>query len=87
MYGETTYNSFGSSLSSGDFNVDGKTDLAVGAYGYDSNIGRVYIYTFNDKIIDGETASDYFGLSLTSGDFNADGSTDLVVGAEGYNST
>jgi hypothetical protein len=85
--GETTSNSFGFSLTSGDFNADGRTDLAVGAYGYSSNRGRIYMYTFNDGNITGETTSNSFGYSLTSGDFNADGKTDLAVGAWGYSSS
>jgi formylmethanofuran dehydrogenase subunit C len=82
--GEATNNYFGFSLTSGDFNADGKTDLAVGAYGYSSNRGRMYLYTFNDGVITGETTSNSFGHSLVSGDFNADGKTDLAVGASGY---
>jgi formylmethanofuran dehydrogenase subunit C len=85
--GETTSNYFSYFLTSGDFNADGKTDLVVGAYGYSSNRGRVYMYTFNDGAIAGETTSNNFGYSLTSGDFNADGKTDLAVGANGYSTS
>ena len=92
--GEATGNRIGSSLASGDFNSDGKVDLAVGGTGYTSNTGRAYIF-YNDGsipttaatadvIITGETTVNYFGISLTSGDFNADGKTDLVVGASYY---
>jgi formylmethanofuran dehydrogenase subunit C len=83
ILGETANNYFGRSFVSGDFNADGKTDLVVGAYGYASNRGRVYMYTFNDGVITGEATS-YFGASLVSGDFNADGKTDLAVGAYWY---
>ena len=82
--GEATSNYFGNSLASGDWNSDGKTDLAVGAYGYGSNRGRVYMYTFNDGVITGEATNNAFGYSLASGDFNADGKTDLAVGANAY---
>ena len=75
---------FGGTLASGDFNADGKTDLSVGATGYSSNRGRVYMYTFNDGVMTGETTNNYFGTAMTSGDFNADGKTDLAVGARGY---
>jgi formylmethanofuran dehydrogenase subunit C len=84
LTGETTSNYFGSSLATGDWNADGKTDLAVGAYGYASNTGKVYIYTFNDPIITGEATSNYFGYSLASGDLNADGKTDLIISAYDY---
>src|SRR3989339_599943 len=87
MTGETIGSYYGSSLTTGDFNNDGKDDLAVGAYGYNSNQGRVYLYTFNDTVISGEGANNSFGNSLASGDFNGDGKGDLVVGASGYNSS
>ncbi len=94
--GETTSNYFGIALTSGDFNADGKTDLAVGARAYSSSTGRTYIF-YNDGsipttaatadvIITGEGANNYFGYSLTSGDFNTDGRVDLAVGAPVYSS-
>ncbi len=48
--GEATSNYFGFSLTSGDFNVDGKTDLAAGAYGYSSSAGRAYIFITEAKV-------------------------------------
>jgi formylmethanofuran dehydrogenase subunit C len=75
---------FGISMTSGDFNADGKADFVVGAYGYSSSRGRVYMYTFNDGVTTGETTNNYFGYAMTAGDFNADGKTDLTVGAYGY---
>ncbi len=44
MTGEATSNYFSRSFAAGDFNADGKTDLVVGAYGYSTNTGRVYIF-------------------------------------------
>ncbi len=83
--GETTNNYFGAAVVAGDFNADGKTDLAIGAYTYSSSTGRTYLYTFNDPVITGETSS-AFGYAMTAGDFNADGRTDLVVSASEYSS-
>lgn len=34
----------------GDFNADGKIDLAIGAYGYFTGAGRAYIITTEAKI-------------------------------------
>ena len=94
--GETTSSQFGTAIISGDWNADGKTDLAVGAYAYSTNTGRAYVFyndgsypsiaSSADAIIAGETTSNKFGLSLTAGDFNADGKTDLVVSSSYYSS-
>jgi FG-GAP repeat/FG-GAP-like repeat len=87
LTGEATSNSYGLSLITGDFNADGRTDLAIGATGYSSSKGRIYLYTFNDGETTGSATGDYFGESMTSGDFNADGKIDLAVGAYGYSSS
>ncbi|MBK6876383.1 MAG: VCBS repeat-containing protein [Ignavibacteria bacterium] len=43
LTGEVT-SEFGSSVSSGDFDRDGYSDVPIGAHKYNSNTGRVYIY-------------------------------------------
>ncbi len=87
LTGETTSTQYGAGLAIGDFDADGKTDLFVGAntYAFNSfNIGRAYLYTFNDNVITGANTGDCFGKSLSSGDLNADGRIDLAVGASCY---
>src|SRR3989339_150296 len=92
--GEKTSNAFGSSLSVGDLNNDGKNDLVVGAGSHNSYRGRVYIFyqdgglgdkaNMADVIIDGENSSDRFGSHLAIGDLNANGKNDLIVDAYYY---
>ena len=85
LTGQTTGDNFGYALTVGDFNVDGKPDLVVGAYGYSGQRGRVYMYTFNDNVVTGTgVAQSRFGNSLIAGDFNSDGKIDLAVGSYGY---
>ena len=92
--GEPGAGHFGAAIVAGDFNADGRTDIAASAPNYSTNTGRVYIFYndgnltttagFADAVITGETTSNYLGISLAAGDFNADGKTDLAAGAEGY---
>jgi hypothetical protein len=92
--GEAASNNFGNTLTTGDFNSDGKDDLVVGAYAYTTSTGRVYVFyggsmisenaSGADVTLTGETTSNYFGSLLTTGDFNHDGRDDLSVGANGY---
>ena len=78
----------------GDVNNDGFDDVIVGASGYNSNVGRVYIYyggnslnSVADVTMDGETSGDYFGVSVSNaGDVNHDTYDDIIVGAYRYNS-
>ncbi|MBS1517960.1 MAG: FG-GAP repeat protein [Bacteroidetes bacterium] len=90
MTGDSNYNYFGNSVSSaGDVNGDGYSDVIIGAYGYNSNAGRAYIYyggapmnNVADVIMSGEAADNVFGYSVSSaGDVNGDGYSDVIVGA------
>ncbi len=93
MMGEGTSNNFGYSVSdAGDVNHDGYMDVIVGADGYNSSTGRVYIYYGNsimdsiaDIIMTGEGTGNNFGRSVSgAGDVNNDGYPDVIVGASGY---
>jgi hypothetical protein len=88
---------FGWSLAAGDFNGDGRKDLAVGAPHEKAGSfysGHVFVFhsttTGFSALIDVSESSllaqgheDFFGAALASGDFNHDGRDDLAVGAPG----
>ena len=95
IIGESAFNYFGNSVSSaGDVNGDGFSDVIIGAFGYTTLTGKVYVYfggtsmdTISDITMTGETTNSSFGISVSSaGDINADGYSDLIAGANGYNS-
>ncbi|TXH04683.1 MAG: VCBS repeat-containing protein, partial [Candidatus Moraniibacteriota bacterium] len=92
--GEATNNYFGISLTAGDLNADGRTDLVIGAYGYSTNTGRTYIF-YNDgsipttaatadMTITGSATSQDFGSRIYIADFKSDGIMDLLVGSQQY---
>jgi hypothetical protein len=70
-------------LVSGDFNGDGKTDLAVGGQAFGTNAAITELLLGNgDGTFQGPVS--YPGIAMASGDFNGDGVIDLVVvGASG----
>lgn len=86
---------FGVTVGFGNFNGDDYDDLAVGAEGYSSSTGRVYIYhgasggigSSLSQSLDGENTNHYFGDALASNDSNLDGYDDLVVSATNYDGT
>jgi hypothetical protein len=94
--GEATSNDFGISVAAaGDVNGDGYGDVVVGAYGYNGNQGRAYVYAGGAASLSatpistatGEAAGDDFGIRVAAaGDVNGDGYADVAVGAFGYNS-
>jgi hypothetical protein len=93
--GEATSNYFGrSAIKAGDTNGDGRTDLIVGALGYSTNTGRVYVFLNDgsipttaataDSILTGTSTSQDFGSRLFFGDFHSDGIGDLIVASQQY---
>ena len=86
MYGQSVANL-------GDVNGDGYDDVAVGAYGADSNKGKVYIYFGGSNMDDfadvsiSSSITQMFGFRVAAaGDVNNDGYDDLLVGAPYYSS-
>ncbi|MEW6407174.1 MAG: FG-GAP-like repeat-containing protein [Patescibacteria group bacterium] len=88
LYGFTT-------ATAGDVNGDGYDDVIVGAQGYNSNTGKVYLYLGSANGVSTEadwtstgdnTTGDNYGVRVAgAGDVNGDGYDDVIVGAEGAN--
>jgi hypothetical protein len=93
------YGTFGTSVSSGDLNGDGKDDVIVGAPGevvYTiTQEGRAYVFDGNTGVCirtlttPNPLSHAHFGYSVSSGDVDGNGKDDIIVGApderEGYN--
>jgi len=88
---------FGSALMAGDFDGDGRSDLAIGVPGEANEggvgSGSVFLYRgagsdlvpwlMVDREAMGGERYDRFGMSLGIGDFDRDGKDDLAIGAPG----
>ena len=86
---------FGTSVTVGDVNDDGKADVAVAApweaVGGNDYVGRVYVFSGADGSLlhtldtPNPQEEDRFGSSLAVGDVSGDGKANVVVGAPGEN--
>ncbi len=101
--GASTSDQTGSSVASaGDVNGDGKADFLIGAIGYSSNTGIVYLIYGSSSLaninlgslgssgitITGANTGDKAGSSVAlAGDVNGDGKADFLIGANGYSSS
>jgi len=91
------YLALGVGLAAGDFNGDGRDDLAVGGPGDDYGVGSVFVYsgtatglstTYQEFKQGGDVpgdphGGDYFGEVLAADDINGDGLDDLAVASSG----
>ena len=89
--GTQTSEHLGFSAGAGDINGDGYDDLMLGAYGYDAENGRSFLYLGSASGI-GDTADktipssilQRFGLPLPGKDYSGDGLSDVTIGAPEY---
>lgn len=87
--GATPFEEFGRTCVGGDFDGDGRGDLAVGAWHADQagpDAGAAYLYSAWSggliRLYTGDTPVDFFGISVDNAfDLDADGLDDLIVGS------
>ncbi len=91
------YLALGVGLAAGDFNGDGRDDLAAGGPGDDFSVGSVFVYsgtatglstTYQEFTQGGDVpgdplGGDYFGETLAAGDIDGDGRDDLAIASSG----
>jgi Protein kinase domain/FG-GAP repeat len=87
---------FGGNLASGDFDRDGRADLAISApgrelvavmYGTERGLGRHGAQSITGAVTPLRTTPGRYGLGLTAADLDGDGFGDLVIGAPGLSPT
>jgi len=91
---------FGSALAAADFDGDGITDLAIGAWNggspsqaasakgavmtWKGSAAKPISFTV-DSNWTGASGGDRYGFALAAGDFNGDAAADLAIGVPGHN--
>ena len=94
LSGENISDYFGYSVATaGDLNGDGYADVIVGASGYNTSAGKLYVYYGTASgpsatpawTSEGTQGADHFASAVsTAGDVNGDGYADVLAGAWGY---
>ncbi|NMC00358.1 MAG: hypothetical protein GYA35_08785, partial [Thermoanaerobaculaceae bacterium] len=92
--GEGINNYFGRAIATaGDVNGDGYSDVIAGAWGYNSETGKAYLYLGGPSglssspswVKTGETTYSRYGLpAVSAGDVNGDGFSDVLIGADRF---
>lgn len=87
--GASPFEEFGRTVVGGDFDNDGRGDLAVGAWHADqagTDAGAAYLYSGMSGVLlrlyTGDTPVDFFGISVDNAfDIDLDGYDDVIVGS------